>query len=281
MANIDDIDKLLEQSYVAVCRYFNAILITFRRRRLQALQETIAKAPQRLTLAHPRGVQKETEIATGTEKEKEVATEKDVVVMKRTVGVVRLTEKGGGVETEGTTFSFALFPSRSNGFFSGSRSPDRKRSRNDDDRRERRRDDRDRRDRGDRDYDGDRRREDRDRRPRDGRDRDYDRDRRGSRRERERDDRRLDDKRKAGTFPNFYSLANLCLVEALISEDVGDRDARTVFVSNLPLKADERDIREFFSKAGKVRDVRLITDRFSRKSKGYVSFFTSLGSLFW
>jgi hypothetical protein len=60
-------------------------------------------------------------------------------------------------------------------------------------------------------------------------------------------------------------------VEALTAEDVGDRDARTVFVTNLPTKADEKDIRNFFGKAGKVRDVRLITDRFSRKSKGYGS----------
>jgi RNA-binding protein 39 len=52
-------------------------------------------------------------------------------------------------------------------------------------------------------------------------------------------------------------------------EDVATRDARTVFAYNLPIKADERDIKNFFSKAGGVRDVRLIHDRNSRKSKGF------------
>ncbi|MED6205024.1 hypothetical protein PIB30_014248, partial [Stylosanthes scabra] len=43
----------------------------------------------------------------------------------------------------------------------------------------------------------------------------------------------------------------------------------------MPLKATERDVFEFFSKAGKVRDVRLIMDRNSRRSKGvgYVEFY--------
>ncbi|XBJ16215.1 hypothetical protein VPH35_007896 [Triticum aestivum] len=43
----------------------------------------------------------------------------------------------------------------------------------------------------------------------------------------------------------------------------------------LSLKADERDVYEFFSRAGKVRDVRLIMDRNSRRSKGvgYIEFY--------
>lgn len=54
-----------------------------------------------------------------------------------------------------------------------------------------------------------------------------------------------------------------------------ERDQRTVFAYQLPLRADERDIFEFFSRAGKVRDVRLIMDRNSRRSKGvgYVEFY--------
>lgn len=54
-----------------------------------------------------------------------------------------------------------------------------------------------------------------------------------------------------------------------------ERDLRTVFSQNLPLRASEDDIMDFFSKVGKVRDVRLITDRNSRKSKGigYIEFF--------
>lgn len=48
-----------------------------------------------------------------------------------------------------------------------------------------------------------------------------------------------------------------------------DRDIRTVFAFNLPLKADERNLFEFFSKAGQVEDVRIIKDRNTNKSKGF------------
>ncbi len=48
-----------------------------------------------------------------------------------------------------------------------------------------------------------------------------------------------------------------------------DRDIRTVFAYNLPLKADERDLFEFFSGAGTVEDVRIIMDRNTRRSKGF------------
>jgi len=53
-----------------------------------------------------------------------------------------------------------------------------------------------------------------------------------------------------------------------------DRDTRTVFVSNLSTKLDERGIFQFFSKVGKVTDVRIIYDRNTPTSKGmaYVEF---------
>ena len=53
-----------------------------------------------------------------------------------------------------------------------------------------------------------------------------------------------------------------------------DRDTRTVFVTNLSTKLDERGIFKFFSEAGKVTDVRIIYDRNSTTSKGmaYVEF---------
>ena len=53
-----------------------------------------------------------------------------------------------------------------------------------------------------------------------------------------------------------------------------DRDTRTVFVTNLSTKLDERGIFKFFSKVGKVTDVRIIYDRNTPKSKGmaYVEF---------
>ncbi|KAG8095712.1 hypothetical protein GUJ93_ZPchr0013g34063 [Zizania palustris] len=63
--------------------------------------------------------------------------------------------------------------------------------------------------------------------------------------------------------------------EAAEPEADPERDQRTVFAYQLSLKADERDVYEFFSRAGKVRDVRLIMDRNSRRSKGvgYIEFY--------
>ncbi|KAF6135872.1 hypothetical protein GIB67_038944 [Kingdonia uniflora] len=57
-----------------------------------------------------------------------------------------------------------------------------------------------------------------------------------------------------------------------------ERDQRTVFAYQICLKADERDVYDFFSRAGKVRDVRLITDRNSRRSKGvgYIEFYDAM-----
>ncbi|KAJ4966115.1 hypothetical protein NE237_017964 [Protea cynaroides] len=57
-----------------------------------------------------------------------------------------------------------------------------------------------------------------------------------------------------------------------------ERDQRTVFAYQICLKADEKDVYEFFSRAGKVRDVRLIMDRNSRRSKGvgYIEFYDAM-----
>ncbi|KAL7104547.1 hypothetical protein ACP275_08G252100 [Erythranthe tilingii] len=78
-------------------------------------------------------------------------------------------------------------------------------------------------------------------------------------RERERDDGRFKDKREE-------------------PEADPERDQRTVFAFQMPLKATERDVYNFFSQAGKVRDVKLIMDRNSRRSKGvgYVEFVDSM-----
>ncbi|KAH1245785.1 RNA-binding protein 39 [Glycine max] len=66
--------------------------------------------------------------------------------------------------------------------------------------------------------------------------------------------------------------------EAAEPEADPERDQRTVFAYQMPLKASERDAYEFFSKAGKVRDVRLIMDRNSRRSKGvgYIEFYDAM-----
>ncbi|KAK8626713.1 hypothetical protein V6N13_134346 [Hibiscus sabdariffa] len=78
-------------------------------------------------------------------------------------------------------------------------------------------------------------------------------------RERDRESRRYKDKKED-------------VAEAEVDPE---RDQRTVFVYQISLKANERDVYEFFSRAGKVRDVRLIMDRNSRCSKGvgYVEFY--------
>uniref|UniRef100_A0A8C2D469 RNA binding motif protein 39a n=1 Tax=Cyprinus carpio TaxID=7962 RepID=A0A8C2D469_CYPCA len=53
-----------------------------------------------------------------------------------------------------------------------------------------------------------------------------------------------------------------------------ERDARTVFCMQLAARIRPRDLEEFFSAVGKVRDVRIISDRNSRRSKGiaYIEF---------
>uniref|UniRef100_A0A8D2JEY4 RRM domain-containing protein n=1 Tax=Sciurus vulgaris TaxID=55149 RepID=A0A8D2JEY4_SCIVU len=53
-----------------------------------------------------------------------------------------------------------------------------------------------------------------------------------------------------------------------------ERDARTVFCMQLAARIRPRDLEEFFSTVGKVQDVRMISDRNSRRSKGiaYVEF---------
>ncbi|GFP89062.1 RNA-binding protein 39 [Phtheirospermum japonicum] len=57
-----------------------------------------------------------------------------------------------------------------------------------------------------------------------------------------------------------------------------ERDQRTVFAYQISLKAGERDVYEFFSRVGKVRDVQLIMDRNTRRSKGvgYIEFYESM-----
>lgn len=53
-----------------------------------------------------------------------------------------------------------------------------------------------------------------------------------------------------------------------------ERDARTVFCMQLAARIRPRDLEDFFSAVGKVRDVRIISDRNSRRSKGiaYIEF---------
>nr|XP_054748624.1 RNA-binding protein 39-like [Lytechinus pictus] len=181
---------------------------------------------------------------------------------------------------------------------SRSRSKGRKRSRSKSKERHRDRKDRDRgrdrdrerdRDRGDRDKDRDR---DRDRGDR--RDRDRDRDRRRSpprRRSRSRErygGYRGGDRWGGGGYrggrggyyhrdreeDNYRSKRsrskerNKEISPVRDDPDADTRDARTVFVMQLSQRAKERELKEFFSSVGKVRTVKIITDRNSRRSKG-------------
>ncbi|XP_048788636.1 probable RNA-binding protein 23 isoform X6 [Lagopus muta] len=94
------------------------------------------------------------------------------------------------------------------------------------------------------------------------------------RRSRSRDRRRDDRRRRFG-----HSKSPLYREKSPVREAVGalspeERDARTVFCMQLAARIRPRDLEDFFSAVGKVRDVRIISDRNSRRSKGiaYVEF---------
>jgi RNA-binding protein 39 len=55
---------------------------------------------------------------------------------------------------------------------------------------------------------------------------------------------------------------------------------RTVFIYNLPFKAEEHDVFEFFSAAGEINDIRLITDRHTKRSRGlcYIEYSKQVGA---
>ncbi|CAI0407979.1 unnamed protein product [Linum tenue] len=137
----------------------------------------------------------------------------------------------------------------------------------------------------------------RDREERNGKDRDRDRDRKerdrerekekesekershrsGSRSEREKSKDRepIERERERGGFKEREREPRRKKEDGTEPEADPERDQRTVFAYQICLKADERDVYEFFSRAGKVRDVRLIMDRNSRRSKGvgYIEFY--------
>jgi cold-inducible RNA-binding protein len=45
--------------------------------------------------------------------------------------------------------------------------------------------------------------------------------------------------------------------------------AKTLYVSNLPFSVTESQIHALFSQAGKIRDIKIITDRFTGSPKGF------------
>ncbi|XP_019097901.1 PREDICTED: RNA-binding protein 39 isoform X2 [Camelina sativa] len=110
-------------------------------------------------------------------------------------------------------------------------------------------------------------------RDRSDRDKTRDRERREREKERERRERRSSSRSRREEVVERGSRRHKDKKEE--PEADPERDQRTVFAYQMPLKATERDVYEFFSKAGKVRDVRLIMDRNSRRSKGvgYIEFY--------
>ncbi|XP_071885881.1 probable RNA-binding protein 23 isoform X3 [Anas platyrhynchos] len=120
-----------------------------------------------------------------------------------------------------------------------------------------------------RDRDRRRRSRSRDRR---SRHRSRSRERRRSRsRERRRDER---SRRRFGHSKSPLYREKSPVREPLGSLSPEERDARTVFCMQLAARIRPRDLEDFFSAVGKVRDVRIISDRNSRRSKGiaYVEF---------
>lgn len=45
--------------------------------------------------------------------------------------------------------------------------------------------------------------------------------------------------------------------------------AKTVYISNLPFSVTESQIRALFSQVGKIRNIRIITDRYTGSPKGF------------
>ncbi|XP_041376167.1 RNA-binding protein 39-like isoform X2 [Gigantopelta aegis] len=173
-----------------------------------------------------------------------------------------------------------LFWKQEEGKGSNAASTDRERRRSRDRDRDRDRDrhsDRDRKRHGSKDRDRDRDRHDRKDKNRD-RDRDRDRSRRDKRRSKSRDrDRGRGWRRSKSPYKKTHrprSISKSPIREVLPELTPEERDARTVFCMQLSARIRPRDLEEFFSSVGKVRDVRLITDNKTRRSKGiaYVEF---------
>lgn len=157
------------------------------------------------------------------------------------------------------------------------------------DRKERDRDDRrGKRSRSrDRSRSHDRSHRDRDRNRDKDRDRDRDRDKRRSRSRSTEKGNEREKKRDAEVKGNVPSTASVppTTVNAAIDEaqllqekdllrrkkEIDDltKDQRTVFVSQLVMKTNEKNIHDFFSQLGKVNDIIMIRDKFSGRHKGF------------
>eukprot|EP00668_Euglena_longa_P011401 GGOE01013802.1.p1 GENE.GGOE01013802.1~~GGOE01013802.1.p1 ORF type:complete len:471 (-),score=89.33 GGOE01013802.1:104-1516(-) len=134
--------------------------------------------------------------------------------------------------------------------------------------------DKDRRSSRDRDKDRKRKHSRERRRSRDRHSRDTEREERKRREEKERQ-RREEDRERQRQLEEEERRRKEELRLAEEEAELCERDKRTVFVYHLHPKVDSKILTDFFSKAGKVRDVRLITDKKTGKSKGfgYIEFY--------
>lgn len=118
-----------------------------------------------------------------------------------------------------------------------------------------------------RDDERDRDRSRRDRsRERSRRDRSRSRDR--SRRDRSRREKSAD-KAAAEPAPAPAPKESIEMIRQKSEIDDLTKDQRTVFVSQLVMKATEKQIRKFFEKVGKVKDVIMIRDKYTNRHKGF------------
>ncbi|CAK1603260.1 unnamed protein product [Parnassius mnemosyne] len=167
-----------------------------------------------------------------------------------------------------------------------SRSRDRRRSRDRDSRRSRERDDK-----RDKEKDRDRRDRDKERSDRSHKDKDRDRDKerererdrekrrsgdkeRSKERERSRDRHHRREKSREKEHSKDYRSKSRGIEPKIEDLPPEERDLRTVFCMQLSQRIRAKDLEEFFSSVGKVRDVRLITCNKTRRFKGiaYIEF---------
>ncbi|XP_028176835.1 RNA-binding protein 39 [Ostrinia nubilalis] len=151
-----------------------------------------------------------------------------------------------------------------------SRDRDSRRSRDKDDKKDRERErDRDRRDRDrDRSHKDKEKEREKDRDKRRSKDRDRSKDRERSR------DRHSHKREKSKEKDKEYRSTSRGLEPKLEDLPPEERDLRTVFCMQLSQRIRAKDLEEFFSSVGKVRDVRLITCNKTRRFKGiaYIEF---------
>ncbi|XP_007536792.2 probable RNA-binding protein 23 isoform X1 [Erinaceus europaeus] len=187
-------------------------------------------------------------------------------------------DPSNGADTTGSTDNRTSGTSGTSGSTAGGEASRKKRSRSHSKNRDKRRS-------RSRDRDRHRRKNSRSRsRDRQRRHRSRSRDRRHSSESRSRDWRREDRAhyrspplatgRKYGPIKNPHFREKSPVREPVDNLSPEERDTRTVFCMQLAARIRPRDLEDFFSAVGKVRDVRIISDRNSRRSKGiaYVEF---------